>query len=86
MSIRSQAGPRSGLPETQTDAITRVNRVIHLLGLNAGTVFCWVLFDDRRLDEYDAKQTKRKGTAAKMFRDALTALDEFYNGKPHGNR
>lgn len=78
LAVRSPPGPRAGLPETQTDAITRVNQVIHLLGLNAGTVFCWVIFDDRRLGEYDAEKTQREGTAARMFRDALTALDEHY--------
>jgi hypothetical protein len=85
MAVRSPPGPRSGLPEVQTDAIGRVNQVIRLLGLNDGTVFWWVVFKDRRLGEYDAKETQREGTAARMFRDALTALDEHY-GKTDDRR
>jgi hypothetical protein len=81
LAMPTSPGPRSGLPETQTMAITRVRQVFHLLGLNSGTVFWWVIFGDRRLGDYDAAHKVQNGTASRMFKDALTALDENYNGK-----
>lgn len=81
LAMPSSPGPRSGLPEVQTAAITRVRQVFHLLGLNSGTVFWWVVFDDRRLTEYDEAHKIREGTAGVLFKAALTGLDELYNGK-----
>jgi hypothetical protein len=81
LAMPSASGPRSGLAEVQTAAITRVRQIFHLLGLNNGTVFWWVVFDDKRLDDYDALHKIRKGTASTMFKLALTALDEHYHGK-----
>lgn len=78
LAMPASPGPRSGLPEAQTAAITRVRQVFHLLGLNSGTVFWWVVFDDRRLGDYDAAHRQREGTASTMLKAALTALDEHY--------
>jgi hypothetical protein len=86
LAMPTSPGPRSGLPETQTTAITRVRQAFHLLGLNSGTVFWWVVFNDRRLGEYDTAHKQREGTAARMFKDALTALDEHFNGKSDRGR
>ena len=81
MATPSGSGPRSGLPESQTAAIARVRQVVNLLGLNTGTVFYWVVFEDRRLCDYDQAHRIRQGTASKMFKAALDGLDEHYHGK-----
>lgn len=82
LNIPTSPSPRAGLPERQTDAIGRVRRVFHLLGLNSGTVFWCVVFDDWTLAAYDQRFRHRKGTAAEWFRGACTVLDEHYEGAP----
>jgi hypothetical protein len=72
-------GARSGLPERQVAAITRVNRVRHLLGFNNGTVFWWVVFENRSLNEYENVHRLRSGNATELLRQALDALDNHYH-------
>lgn len=76
----SVTGPRTGLPERQVNAITRINEVRHLLGLNEGTVFWWVLFSNGALNDYEKRHHLRNGTASGMLCNALDALDDHYNG------
>ena len=72
-------GPRVGLPERQVRAITRINAVRLALGLNNGTVFWWVIFDNRSLGDYETSYRLRTGTASELLRAALTALDQHYH-------
>jgi hypothetical protein len=72
------SGPRTGLPERQVNAITRINEVRHLLGLNDGTIFWWVVFNNGALDAYEARHRLRKGTAADLLRKGLDALEQHY--------
>lgn len=76
----SVPGPRSGLPERQVGAITRVNHVRHLLGMNSGTVFWWVVFQNGSLRAYEDAHHMRNGAATKMLKAALDALDAHYQG------
>jgi hypothetical protein len=66
----------------QVDAIGRVRRMFRLLDLDGGSVIWWVVFDDQRLGDYDTLHRMREGTASGLFRAALTALDDYYNGSP----
>lgn len=73
------AGPRSGLPERQTNAITRINEVRNVLGLNEGTIFWHVVFDNGSIRDYEIRHRLQFGTATQMLRDALNALDRHYH-------
>jgi hypothetical protein len=71
-------GSYSGFPERQLNAITRVNRIRHLLGLNNGTIFWWVVFDNRGIRDWETLHKAQPGTGSVMLRDALNALDAHY--------
>lgn len=75
----SVLGPRTGLPERQVKAITRINEVRHLLGLNSGTVFWWVVFNNGSLAAYETAHKLRSGSSTDMLRGGLDALDRYYN-------
>lgn len=74
-------GTPGGATDAQMDALGRVRVVFQRLRIQRKTVTWWVLFEDGRLDAWDARYRIRKGTASTMFKEALTALDEFYHGK-----
>jgi hypothetical protein len=80
------SGPatRAGLPERQVNAITRINRVRRLLGLNTGTVFWAIVFENICLRDFEVKHRMRNGTAQEMLQQALTALDDHYHAAPVG--
>lgn len=86
LGVPSSPSPRAGLPEAQVSAIVRVRQVFHLLGLNSGTVFWCVVFEDWTLTAYDQRFRHRKGTGAEWFRAACTALDEHYDDNPRGRK
>lgn len=73
-------GMRAGLPERQVEAITRINRVRLLLGLNAGTVFWWVIFQGGGVREWELQHRVQTGQGSAMLRTALDALDNHYHG------
>jgi len=77
-SASALSGPRSGLPERQVLALTRVQQVRHLLGLNPGTVFWWVVFDNGALAEYERRNRMRTNSATDLLRQALDALDAHF--------
>lgn len=74
------SGPRACLPERQVAAVTRINRVRLLLGLNAGTVFWWVVFGNGSVREWETVSSMRNGAGIGLLQSALTALDEHYHG------
>ena len=74
----SASGPRSGLPDAQIDALTRVNRIRNHLGFNDGTVFWRVLFQNRSLADCDAEDRFEHGSAARSLKVTLAALDIWY--------
>lgn len=74
-------GRRDSLAPAQVDAIGRVRVVSHLLGLNTGTVFWRVVFEDRSLASCDAADHVREGMSCALLKEALWALYEHYNGK-----
>lgn len=78
----SLSGPRAGLPERQVEAITRINAVRLLLGLNSGTVFWWVVFNQGGVQDWEIANKMRKGgVGTDLLRTALDALDEHYHGR-----
>jgi hypothetical protein len=80
LGMPSVSGPRSGLPERQVKAITRINVVRHLLGLNSGNVLWWVVFENNSVDAWEKRFRQRHGTGSDLLRRGLDALDEHYNG------
>jgi hypothetical protein len=80
------SGVRAGLPERQVKAITRINQVRHLLGLNSRTVFWAVVFENVSLRDFEVSQRIRNGTAQEMLRAAMTALDNHYHAAPDVGR
>lgn len=74
------SGPRQGLPERQIMAVTRVNVVRHLLGLNDGVVFWWIVFSNGGLGDYEIRYRLPRGQAKGMLVNALDALDAHYHG------
>jgi hypothetical protein len=78
----SYSGLRSGLPERQVKAITRVNQVRLLLHSNRGAVFWLVLFENVSLRDFETARRLRHGEAAVLLRASLAALDAHYHGVP----
>jgi uncharacterized protein DUF6456 len=79
---RSVNGPSSGLPERQVQAMARINRARHLLGLHEQSVFWHVVFHNGSLAAFETAHRLRNGTATALLRGVLTALDEHYHRSP----
>ena len=82
----SSPGERGGIATAQCDAIRRVHRVVHLLGLNRDTVFWWIVVDNGTLSGFENRFQIRHGTARRWLMDALDALDRHYFGPEPANR
>jgi len=78
LAIPMSSGPRSGWPDAQVDALTRVHKIRNHLGFNDGTVFWRVLFVNKSLADCDAEDKFEHGSSARSLKVALTALDIWY--------
>lgn len=71
-------GSYNGFPERQLKAIARVSTVRLLLGLNSGTVFWWVVFDNGGIRAWETLHKVQPGVGSDLLRAALEALDAHY--------
>lgn len=72
-------GEREHLSERQRRAIRAVSRVRLMLGLNADTVFWWVIIGNRPAADYETQHRLEHGLGLRWLRIALDALDLHYN-------
>lgn len=77
--IRVAPGSRDGMSERQLLAITRVRRVMNLLGINSDCVFWWVIVGNKAPRQFDERFKLRNGTGADWLRQSLQALDNHYH-------
>lgn len=72
-------GEREALSERQRRSIRTVQKVRLMLGLNADTVFWWVIIGNRSPADYETQHRLEHGLGLRWLRLALDALDQHYN-------
>ena len=76
----ASAAPWQRIPhQAQLDAMQRVRRLSGVLGLPSDRVFFWVVLEDRSMRSYEEFHRLRHGTAVHGLKQALEAVDRFYN-------
>lgn len=76
--VVSGSAGRDAFTEDQRIAMRKVMEVRHLLGLNSGTIFWWVVLENKSPREYAAWKKIRWSTAYTMLKDSLSAVDAYY--------
>ena len=71
-------GSYNGFPDRQLNAIGRVTQVRLMLGLNSGTIFWWVVFDNKGIREWETLHKVQPGEGSDLLRSALDTLDAHY--------
>lgn len=76
----ASAAPWQRVPhQAQLDALKRVRRLSDVLGLPSDRVFFWVVLEDRSMRSYEEYHKLRHGAAVPALKQALEAVDRFYN-------